>query len=220
MGLLVFAIWNFRKYKKYKLLTLTLVSVLFSIIYSTVFLGDNMAEKFPQLTTKQISSLPIIEVTKEIIIEHPKHTVDSSLPTNLISRQSMWQYYYTGITQNTKSILFGQNQRPDRKLYPSAHNYYLDFIYNFGLISILPTLWLLAYTIMAVTHRVMRYRKIESNETISLVTLSGIVFFLLLVDNSFKVSLRQPYPGIFTFFLWGLLLSKLAVVSKNRKHVF
>jgi hypothetical protein len=36
-----------------------------------------------------------------------------------------------------------------------------------------------------------------------------ITIFLLLIDNSFKVGLRQPYPGIITFFLWGLLLSKL-----------
>jgi hypothetical protein len=36
-----------------------------------------------------------------------------------------------------------------------------------------------------------------------------MVAFLVLVDSNFKVTLRQPYPGIFAYFLWGLLLSRL-----------
>jgi hypothetical protein len=35
------------------------------------------------------------------------------------------------------------------------------------------------------------------------------VVFALFVDSMFKVPLRQPYPGIFFFFLWGLLLAQL-----------
>jgi hypothetical protein len=32
---------------------------------------------------------------------------------------------------------------------------------------------------------------------------------MVIVDNSFKVGMRQPYPGILTFFLWVLLLAWL-----------
>jgi hypothetical protein len=32
----------------------------------------------------------------------------------------------------------------------------------------------------------------------------------LALDNNMKVTLRQPYPGVFGFFLWGILLSRLA----------
>ena len=39
--------------------------------------------------------------------------------------------------------------------------------------------------------------------------LAAIVLFLVVIDNSLKVGLRQPYPGILTFFLWGLLLARL-----------
>jgi hypothetical protein len=46
--------------------------------------------------------------------------------------------------------------------------------------------------------------------------LTSVVMFLLLIDNSLKVGLRQPYPGIFTFFLWGILLSKLNGFSSAR----
>jgi peptidoglycan/LPS O-acetylase OafA/YrhL len=40
--------------------------------------------------------------------------------------------------------------------------------------------------------------------------LAAIILFLIFVDNNFKVNFRQPYPGIFSFFLWGLLLARLS----------
>ena len=39
--------------------------------------------------------------------------------------------------------------------------------------------------------------------------LAAAVLFVLAMDNMFKVPLRQPYPGVFFFFLWGLLLAQL-----------
>jgi hypothetical protein len=44
----------------------------------------------------------------------------------------------------------------------------------------------------------------------SLLGLALVVLFILFVDNSLKVGLRQPYPGIISFFLWGVLLSRLS----------
>ena len=40
-----------------------------------------------------------------------------------------------------------------------------------------------------------------------------VIIFLLLIDNSLKVGLRQPYSGIFTIFLRGLLLSRLSALN-------
>jgi len=51
-----------------------------------------------------------------------------------------------------------------------------------------------------------KQRKFISVETWWLL---AIVFYLVVIDSSFKVTLRQPYPGIFTYFLWGILLSRL-----------
>jgi drug/metabolite transporter superfamily protein YnfA len=45
---------------------------------------------------------------------------------------------------------------------------------------------------------------------LGLLGLTLVVLFLVLIDSNFKVTLRQPYPGVFTFFLWGLLLAKLS----------
>jgi len=47
----------------------------------------------------------------------------------------------------------------------------------------------------------------------NLLELVVVVLFLVLIDNSMKVGLRQPYPDIITFFLWTVLLSRLARIS-------
>jgi hypothetical protein len=43
------------------------------------------------------------------------------------------------------------------------------------------------------------------------------VMFFLLVDNFVKVGMRQPYPGIATFFLWGFLFQKLKTIDAKNK---
>ncbi|HEY3327773.1 MAG TPA: hypothetical protein VGK14_11480, partial [Novimethylophilus sp.] len=91
-----------------------------------------------------------------------------------------------------------------RKVWSSAHNWYLDLIDNFGLISVLPILFLTGYT----TYLLCHYGEKLPSETL---WLGAIVFYLVVVDSNFKVTLRQPYPGIFAFFLWGMLLSKLTI---------
>ena len=97
---------------------------------------------------------------------------------------------------------------------PSSHkcnNYYLDFVYNFGFLALLPLLFLIGYSL----HLAFKFRhNIMQSER--LLGLCMIVFFLVLVDNNFKVALRQPYPGILTFFLWGVLLSRLLCLKKDK----
>ncbi len=46
-------------------------------------------------------------------------------------------------------------------------------------------------------------------ETPGLMGITIVVIFLIVFDNMVKVGLRQPYPGIFTFFMWGILSMKL-----------
>jgi uncharacterized RDD family membrane protein YckC len=47
----------------------------------------------------------------------------------------------------------------------------------------------------------------------SFLGLAIVVLIVLFVDNSLKVGLGQPYPGIISFFLWGILLSRLYSAS-------
>ena len=92
----------------------------------------------------------------------------------------------------------------DRAIATSAHNYYLDLIYNFGLIGLMPLVWLIVHTLWLLWRNRARLRM-----ELPLLGLAFVALFLILVDNNFKVTFRQPYPGIFGFFVWGLLFSRL-----------
>ena len=88
---------------------------------------------------------------------------------------------------------------------PSAHNYYLDMLYNFGFISLLPMISLIVYSILRLA------KKLRNGLCgTEFLVLAGLVMFYVFLDNFFKVSFRQPYPGIIMFFLWGVLLQKLS----------
>jgi len=128
---------------------------------------------------------------------------------NVSEKVNIWKFYIDEIASTGNEWAFGHQRPPDRKLYLSAHNYYLDFIYNFGLIAFVPILWLMVFTI----RKIGRHWK-EITADPFFVALTGAVLFLLLVDNFVKVGLRQAYPGIVTFFLWGVLLSKLSELGR------
>ncbi|MES2510161.1 MAG: hypothetical protein V4625_09535 [Pseudomonadota bacterium] len=133
-----------------------------------------------------------------------KMIADGKLPLNVVDRMADWKMYGDWIVESQRTLVFGHIEPPPRAVKTSAHNWYLDFVYNFGLISMFPVLVLIACTAWAV----VRQRKTLPEETL---WLAGLVAFLVLVDSVFKVTLRQPYPGIFAYFLWGLLLTRLRI---------
>lgn len=138
---------------------------------------------------------------------------NSILPLNAKSRLTIWDYHLNGIFENTTTFIFGHNLSPNRNIWPSAHNYYLDIFYNFGLITLLVILFLVFFTLI----RIYQVRKMIIKSS-ALVGLTFIVLFLIIPDNLLKVSLRQPYSGIFTYFLWGLLLSRIECLRKNESR--
>lgn len=122
-------------------------------------------------------------------------------------RLAVWSFYLQGVRDgDAKTLLFGHPVVPHRKIYPSAHNYYLDVLYNFGLAALLPIFILILYTLRLFWLR----RDFISGEK-TLWGLVLVVLFLVLAENSFNVGFRQPYPGLFSFFLWGLLIKKLGL---------
>ncbi|WP_347986257.1 hypothetical protein [Methylomonas sp. AM2-LC] len=129
---------------------------------------------------------------------------NGKIPSNIQERLDIWKLYTDGMTDNTAILLLGHPAPLPREIRSSAHNWYLDLIYNFGIIALLPILFLILFT----THQYLRSKRKVGSDTF---WLAVIVFFLVIIDNNFKVTLRQPYPGIFAFFMWGLLLSNLRV---------
>ena len=137
----------------------------------------------------------------------------NKLNPNTLKRMDYWRYYLKYSTSSTKNLLLGNLERPDRSKLASAHNYYLDFIHNFGLLAIIPFIVIIGYTVRSVYN--LRHHLYNSPELLGLVV---VVFFLIFIDNFLKVGFRQPYPGIFSYFVWGVLLSRLASLSGKVKN--
>ncbi len=134
---------------------------------------------------------------------------EGKMPVNIEDRLADWNLFLTGIGENYRTLMFGHVEPLPREVKTSAHNWYLDFTYNFGLLALLPLSALIVFTM----YLVWRYRRSLPGETW---WLAGLLAFMVFVDNNFKVTLRQPYPGIFVYFLWGLLLSRLRFQAEPR----
>jgi hypothetical protein len=131
-----------------------------------------------------------------------KELLDGKIPANVYERFGDWALFGRGIVESRQTFLVGHAQPMPREIRSSPHNYYIDIAYTFGVLALMPLLGLMGYT----AYLCWRQRKSLPAETWWLL---AIVFYLVVIDSSFKVTLRQPYPGIFTFFLWGILLSRL-----------
>jgi hypothetical protein len=127
---------------------------------------------------------------------------EGRLPGNIQERFNDWKFFGKGIVESRKTFLVGHPQPMPREIRTSPHNWYLDVAYTFGVIALLPLFVLAGHT----ARQCWSQRKSLPAQTWWLL---AIVFFLVVIDSNFKVTLRQPYPGIFAFFMWGLLLSRL-----------
>ena len=144
----------------------------------------------------------------EITLPGPK---EIGLPGSAVERFEHWRFFYNGVIASPHAFLAGHAVPPDRQKHPSAHNYWLDTAYNFGTISLVPLVGMLMWTLYAVWKR---RRELLKDSTLFGLTLA--VLYLLLFENMLKVGMRQPYPGIITFFLWGVLIARLRSDQTDR----
>jgi O-antigen ligase len=128
--------------------------------------------------------------------------LNGQVPTNVQSRVDMWKLFAQEILTSHRTLLVGHPQPMPRAMKANPHNGYLDVAYSFGLIGLLPICALIIYT----SFLCWVQRKTLSKPAWWLLT---IVVYIVVVDNNFKSTLRQPYPGIFEYFLWGMLLHHL-----------
>ena len=120
-------------------------------------------------------------------------------------RISWYQTYFSEILKNPESFLLGSNINNELyKNLPGIFNYYLDFIYNFGFLSIIPLLILIFLTIK----KTYNLRK-SFYKNYTYLSLFFVLMLILFVDSFLKVSLKQPYIGIIIFFTWGVYYSNL-----------
>jgi hypothetical protein len=145
---------------------------------------------------------PAIAAVQNIFHGKFDELLNGQVPANVQSRVDMWKLFTHEILTSHRTILVGHPQPMPRDMQANPHNGYLDVAYSFGLIGLLPIVALIAYT----THWCWRRRKTLSQPTWWLL---AIVTYIVVVDNNFKSTLRQPYPGIFAYFLWGMLLQHM-----------
>jgi hypothetical protein len=128
----------------------------------------------------------------------------ATLP-GLQQRLAFAQLYISKLIDNPRWLAFGDPAGIQRQIAPSAHNYYLDLVANFGLLGIVPTVALIFITLYRLIASKKERRPLNSGS----LALIGILLYLIVFHNSLTVALRQPFPGILIFFLWGLLLKRL-----------
>jgi hypothetical protein len=138
-----------------------------------------------------------------------KSLLEGKVPMNVQERFGDWKLFGKGILESPRTILAGHPEPMPRQIRASPHNWYIDTVYTFGLVALLPILSMIAYT----AYLCWRQRKTLPAETWWLV---AIVFYLVVIDSNFKVTLRQPYPGVFAYFLWGVLLYRLRSPAVSR----
>jgi hypothetical protein len=134
----------------------------------------------------------------------------SAARQNVTERIKHWRFYSAGVVESPSAFLFGHASPPDRSKHPSAHNYWLDGLYNFGALALVPIV-----ALMFMTARMIWTRRSELLCTPSLLGTVVATVYSLLIENMLKVGLRQPYPGIVGFFIWGLLLARLSSLEER-----
>jgi len=200
-------------YRYYLVLVLILTYVYLSksitlYVYSTVFFITHLF-----LISRSLKNyLFIIPLFFIILLSINYLNFDYS---NFISHRTHWySLYFLEITSSIKTFFLGSNIENELyKITPGVFNYYLDFIYNFGFISIIPLLLLIFITIV----KVIKHIKINviSSENLFIIV---VLIVVVSIDSFLKVSLKQPYIGIILFFLWGICFSSLSIKLKNKNN--
>lgn len=187
VGYLVFLIWSATIFKQMRtVLPIILTAVAIGGVYGYIARAE------------MVSKFRFVQSVSE----------SSKLPLSVSERMGHWRFYANGVIESPRTFLIGHATPPNRNVHPSAHNYWLDALYNFGAVALLPLIILLLGTL-----RLLWRRRAAILENPILLGIALAATYLLLFENTIKVGMRQPYPGIITFFIWGLLIARLQALD-------
>ena len=130
------------------------------------------------------------------IVETTYFKIINFLP--LLSDRILSILFYLGEIYNFKDFLFGKNNLHElNPLFNTSFNYFIDFIYNLGFLTLLP----LIYLIINFMINFMSYLNKSKSEFIIFLSISILIF--LIVDTFIKSSLRELHTGSLLYFFWG-----------------
>lgn len=190
---------------RYKFLLLLLVWI--GVLVMLPNRMENYAGKFNSIAVEKTQNTG---GGNKVADASPAAVTSAAVPRLIAERLGYWRYYIEGITSGPRAFFLGHLSPPDREAFPSAYNYYLDLVYNFGALALIPFIYLISLTLyktarLAITRQFPR----------QLIFPAFIIFYYLFVENIFKVPFRQPYPGLIIFFLWGIYMERIEGVSSH-----
>lgn len=157
---------------------------------------------------------PIEDAREEMTFETKFVNLDTTLiiplPKSVLERRDIWAGYLSELLNPPLAFFVGHIKNPSIASYPSAHNYWLDLVYNFGFIALIPMLALISRTILLAL-------KVGKDILRDPLVLGACIAtaYLIVFEGFLKVGMKQPYPGILTFFIWGLLLVRMRHLQHN-----
>lgn len=106
--------------------------------------------------------------------------------------------YFIKEISSINDFLFGKNNINEfNLLYNTSFNYFVDIVYNLGIITLLPYIFLFSIYF----RKYLTYSKVHNIDFIFF--LSSAILIFLIVDTFIKSSLREIYIGSLIYFLWG-----------------
>lgn len=180
---------NQNRLKIFKMFILAFIFIMLFLGFLNYLKKDNDKQKF--VTNNNVNYYENALKFKDIF--------SFKIPANLILRIEIYKNYFQKISNDKRILFLGDKNREFDKKFKSSHNLILDIIYKFGLILMIPYLYLFFLAL----HKLSKFKNKTNDFTSFLVLL-----IVILVENFFKLSLKQPYPGIISFYLIGYYLKK------------
>tara|TARA_B100000963_G_scaffold227335_1_gene198276 strand:+ start:8875 stop:9801 length:927 start_codon:yes stop_codon:yes gene_type:complete len=188
---------NKNKIKIFKILILSFVFILLFLGFFNYLKNDNDKQKF-------ITDSNNVNYYENML--KFKDILNFKIPANITLRIEIFKKYFHTISNNKRILFLGDKKGELDKKFKSSHNLILDIIYKFGLILVIPYLCLF----FAIVFKLSNFKN-KTNDFMSFL----ILLVVILIENFFKVSLKQPYPGIISFYLIGYYLKKTNYSIKN-----
>lgn len=173
--------------------------VLFFIVYNLIFKKIKIVNNLYLLLFLVLS----FYISTEVNIKNFFNHFDTIILSN--------KHFLENSLNNYELFLFGSNL--NNELYLSqigVFNFYIDYVYNFGFLSLIPFLFLISYTII----KTYRLKKIIFKNNLNYV-LFYLFIFIIFIDSFLRTGLKQPFIGIIYYLIWGIYLSKLHIKRKN-----
>ena len=190
----------------YLILSTSISGLIYTVILSTLLLYLNYKFIFIKKINYLIFFIILVFIFSLLkiqfnaqasyVVETTYFKIINFLPL-LTDRISSILFYINEIS-NLREFLIGKNNISiSNPLFSTSFNYFVDYIYNFGFMTLIPLL----YLIFSFFKKLIFY--LQDPKSKFIVFTSFVILIFLLVDTFIKSSLREIYVGNLFYFLWG-----------------